>query len=543
MDPAGGPSSATPLPAWEAVAHAIVVTEDMADAALSELENRRVHYRAPHQAAAERIATLARELSHPILSMRARLVLADIEFRHGGVASAADTIKSILAEAQDHGDTSVMARSHFLLCEVQHSLGDSPSARISGIRSVELLPDDAPVGVRVDHLRALALAYGPGPDSERCHAQALDLVAVIGDAARAIGIHNTLAYFAFQQDDFERATEHTEIMRELSRVRRIPLLASQLDTTARVLMMTGRHEDAIDLLRPLIPDPGDPSRAGGIEDLDPKPYGLPECMLTLAEAHRALGRYVTAQAALNSTFLLADERHLGRVRAHARMAQAALYADLGDHRRAYHEHIAFHAAVADLHSDEQETRARLIQASYDAGEKRRDVERFRELALRDALTGLHNRRFLDDALRTRIAAAAERSEPISAAIADADFFKRVNDELSHEVGDEVLRHLAAILAAAVVPPEVVGRLGGEEFLIILPSTDSAAAFQRCEAIRRSVAAYDFSAIAGHVPVTVSIGVATATSGHSSPGELLGDADRNLYAAKRSGRNRVMTGAR
>lgn len=518
----------------------MVVTEEMAEAALSELEYRRVQYGEPHRVAAERIAALALELSHPILNIRARLILADIEFRHGGVVSTADTIKGILADAENHGDTYSMARSHFLLCDVQHSLGDSPSARINGIRSVELLPDDAPIGVHVDHLRALGLAYGPGPDSERCHAQALDLVAVIGDTDRAIGIHNTLAYFAFQQGDFERATEHAGRMRELSRIRRIPLLASQLDTAARVTMMTGGHEAAIDLLRPLIPDPADPTRAGGLEDLDPKPYVLPECMLTLAEAHRALGRYATAQHALHATFALADERHLGRVRAHALMAQAALYADLGDYRRAYTEHIAFHAAVLELHSDEQETRARLVQASYDAGEKRRDVERFRELALRDALTGLHNRRFLDDALRSRVATAEQRAEPISVAIADADFFKRVNDELSHEVGDEVLRHLAAILAAAVVPSDVVGRLGGEEFLIILSDTDEATAIRRCETIRRSVAAYDFSSIAQHVPVTISIGVTTAAGGASpSPSELLADADRNLYAAKRSGRNRVM----
>lgn len=540
--PADGSGTPVPRSAWEAVAEAVVVTEDMAAAALSELEDGRLQYGERHRQVAQRIATLALDLSHPILSMRARLILADIDFRHGAVATAADTVKNILADAEDHGETYVMARSHFLLCEVQHSLGDSPSARINGIRSVELLPDDVPMGVRADHLRALGTAYGPGPDSERCHAQALDLVAVIGDAARAIAIHNAIAYFCYQQGDLAGATEHAGQMRELSRVRRIPLLASQLDTAARVTMMTGGYEAAIELLRPLIPDPADSERTGGVDDLDPKPYGLPECMLTLAEAHRALGRYATAQRALNATFLLADERHLGRVRAHARMAQAGLYADLGDYRRAYYERIAFHEAVTDLYTDEQEARARLVQASYDAGEKRRDVERFRELAMRDALTGLHNRRFLDDALRLRIAAAAERSEPLSVAIADADFFKRVNDELSHEVGDEVLRRLAAILAGAVIPPEVVGRLGGEEFLLILPGTDKETAYQRCEAIRQRVAAYDFGPVAHHVPISISIGVSTGV-GATSPGELLADADRNLYSAKRSGRNRVIAGRR
>ncbi|MEO7125880.1 MAG: GGDEF domain-containing protein [Nakamurella sp.] len=146
-------------------------------------------------------------------------------------------------------------------------------------------------------------------------------------------------------------------------------------------------------------------------------------------------------------------------------------------------------------------------------------------------------------LRSRIAIAAERSELISAAIADADFFKRINDELSHEVGDEVLRRLAAILAAAASPPEVVGRLGGEELLIVLPNTDEATAFDRCETIRRAIAAYDFAPITHHIPVTVSIGVATARGAETTSAALLTDADRNLYAAKRSGRNRVMTARR
>lgn len=525
--------------AWAQVAHAAVVTEGMAEASLAELESSRVQYRAQHRAAAERIAAVALELSRPDLSLRARLILADLELRQGRIVSAAEKIKIVLAAAEDLGETYVMARSHSLLCTAQHSLGDSPSARINGIRSIELLPDDAPISVRIDHLRALGTAYGPGPESERVHAQALDLVYVIGDAGRAIAIHNSLAYFAYQTDDFPRATEHVDEMLELSRVRHIPLVATQLDTVARVLMMSSRYEEAIEVMRPLIPRASDPTRAGGVDDVDPKPYGLAECMLTVAEAHRALGRYATAQQALNSAFQLGAERHLGRFRTHARLTQAALYSDLGDYRRAYYEHIAFHAAVRDLQSDEHEMRARLIQASYDAGEQRRDVERFRELALRDALTGLHNRRFLDEALQTRVALAAERSEQISVAIADADFFKRINDELSHEVGDEVLRHLAAILAAGAVPPEVVGRLGGEEFLIVLPNADAGAAFERCETIRRTVADYDFRQIAGHVPVTISIGAATAWGADTSPTALLAEADRNLYAAKASGRNCVM----
>lgn len=531
-----------PEPAWQQVLRGVVVTEDAAEAALAAMEDHRMYYGAAQAAAAERIAQVAPELGRPDLFLRAGLISADITLRHGGVVEAAASVEEILGMADSIGDAFAMARSHFLLCEIQHSLGDSPSARINGIRSVELLPADTAIGVRVDHLRALGTSYGPGLDSRRCHAQALDLTNLIGDAARAIAIHNSYSYFAFVVNDYVTAKEHADQMEELSRRRGIPLVASQLDTVARVLMMVGRNEAAIDYLRPLIPHAGDPTRAGGIEDLDPKPYGVPEAALTLAEAHRALGRFRTAQQALDVAFQLARDRHLGRFHGHVNLAQARLYAEIGDFERAYHANVAYHQAVVELQSGEMETRSRMVQASYDAEERLRDVQNFRELAMRDPLTGLYNRRFLDDALNTSVRAARLSEQPLSVAIADADFFKRVNDLLSHQVGDEVLRTLASVLATAVRGSEVVGRLGGEEFLILLPGTDASTALTRCEAIRRAVDDHDFSPVTGTLPVTISIGVATATVGQLTPAELLAAADHNLYAAKRSGRNRVMGAA-
>lgn len=214
----------------------------------------------------------------------------------------------------------------------------------------------------------------------------------------------------------------------------------------------------------------------------------------------------------------------------------------GDYRDAYEAHRAYHRVTTRLYAAEQEARARVIQANYDAGE-RRDTARFRELAMRDALTGLYNRRFIDQQLATLTAQAATTRTALSAAIADADHFKRVNDEISHKVGDHVLRTMAGIIESTVVAPESVGRLGGEEFVILMPNVPADAALRRCEQIRRSVAEYDWTPIAGNLPITLSIGVATAPAGQTSPAALLSDADRNLYAAKRSGRNRVVADAR
>lgn len=217
------------------------------------------------------------------------------------------------------------------------------------------------------------------------------------------------------------------------------------------------------------------------------------------------------------------------------------HAARGDYRRAFETHRAYHRVTTRLHAAEQEARARAIQANDDAG-ARGDTARFRELAMRDALTGLYNRRFIDAQLAALTTRAAAERTALSAAIADADFFKRVNDEISHEVGDHVLRTMAAIIESAVVAPESVGRLGGEEFIVLMPHVQADAALRRCEQIRRSVADHDWAPIVGGIPITLSIGVATAPTGQTSPAALLAEADRNLHIAKRSGRNRVVADA-
>ncbi len=537
---------------WAAIAHAPLVTAEMAQAALLAMEVGRSRHMGAHRAGAERIAAVAAELGRADLQARARLVLADIDTRSGMPLRAGKVMNEISVQAEQDGDGYLLARSHFLLATVQHALGDLPTARIHGIRGVELLPEGCHPGILVDHLIMLAVACGPGADSARHYAQALDLAAVIGDPDKVIHIHNNLAFDAWEAGDAENATKHVDRMLELSGLRGLPLRASALETVARVHLMNGRPEDAIALLDPVVSATSwaavESGAASAGPSIDPaadaayslctEPYALPECMRTLAEAHRMLGRFTAAHHTLNRALLLAKERGLKATHASILGEQARLYAAVGDHRRAYEQHLAFHQAVVEMHSEEEQARARIVQASFDAGEMRRDTERFRELAMRDALTGLYNRRFVDHQL-VSLTAQAAGGTPLSAAIVDADRFKRINDELSHESGDRVLRILADILVSHAIPPETVGRLGGEEFVVLMPAVSAAQAHDRCETLRRAVQDHDWGPVTGSIPVTVSIGVTTAPTGATSPAALLSDADRNLYAAKRSGRNRVM----
>jgi diguanylate cyclase (GGDEF)-like protein len=168
-------------------------------------------------------------------------------------------------------------------------------------------------------------------------------------------------------------------------------------------------------------------------------------------------------------------------------------------------------------------------------DKTQELER---LATRDQLTGLFNRRYADETLRRCIAEFDRDPRDFSVALIDLDHFKSINDRHSHEMGDEVLRQVALILAGRCRETDMLARYGGEEFLICFPHTDAAAAAGICEQLREAVQHAEWSALAPDITVTLSAGIACMQPGLSRSA-LLNDADARLYKAKHAWRNRVV----
>ncbi len=142
-----------------------------------------------------------------------------------------------------------------------------------------------------------------------------------------------------------------------------------------------------------------------------------------------------------------------------------------------------------------------------------------------------------------IAEAVAAGTPLTVALIDLDHFKRINDSLSHEVGDQVLVALGDLMVTeqdGLAPDGFVARMGGEEFLVFLPGLALMEAPRRLEAIRLGIAMHPWGPITGGLPVTASIGgVSVVPMDGDTPAELLAEADRRLYAAKRAGRDRVV----
>ncbi|MER9352666.1 PleD family two-component system response regulator [Mesorhizobium sp. M0317] len=197
--------------------------------------------------------------------------------------------------------------------------------------------------------------------------------------------------------------------------------------------------------------------------------------------------------------------------------------------------------------DQQELTARLrtqVRRKRYNDQLRASVTQTIEMAVTDALTGLHNRRYLDSHLQTLFDRAVARRRPLSVMITDLDRFKTVNDSHGHDGGDDVLREFARRLRKNVRGIDLACRFGGEEFVVVMPDTDGTVAEKVAERIRAEIAQLPFAIgpDGKAIEVTVSVGVSSVLKGADTAAALMKRADVALYEAKSGGRNRVVAKA-
>jgi diguanylate cyclase (GGDEF)-like protein len=164
--------------------------------------------------------------------------------------------------------------------------------------------------------------------------------------------------------------------------------------------------------------------------------------------------------------------------------------------------------------------------------------RLHEDSIRDPLTKLYNRRFMDESLRRELLRARRGQTPVSVIVLDLDNFKLINDEYGHDIGDKVLVMLAHQLTKSVREEDFVYRYGGEEFVIVLPGATLDIAQQRAEQACQAVRAMRVETGSTPLHVTISAGVATYPEHGTDHEQLIVQADKALYVAKESGRDRI-----
>lgn len=186
---------------------------------------------------------------------------------------------------------------------------------------------------------------------------------------------------------------------------------------------------------------------------------------------------------------------------------------------------------------------RILKVRLGAGSRIVRLEQtLNQLASRDSLTQCWNRRMIDELMTSAIAESSRKGTPLTLMVIDIDHFKKVNDTYGHASGDIALKHTVELLNQNLREYDQVGRYGGEEFVVLLPSTDKDSAWGIAERIRSSI---QFSPAvisdSESIPLTVSIGIAETHHGDETPLSLFERGDKALYTAKQSGRNRVVFG--
>ncbi|NRA89178.1 MAG: PleD family two-component system response regulator, partial [Rhizobiales bacterium] len=181
-----------------------------------------------------------------------------------------------------------------------------------------------------------------------------------------------------------------------------------------------------------------------------------------------------------------------------------------------------------------------LKRKWYSDELRQSLETSMELAIKDSLTGMHNRRYIESNLNSTFNTSKKNGKPLSLLLLDIDFFKKVNDNYGHDIGDEVLKEFAVRICRGVRGIDMAARLGGEEFLIILPETENDTALRIAERLRADIADEPFKNLTDceDLNISMSVGVSSIKRSDDKAENILKRADLALYDAKKGGRNRV-----
>ncbi|TFD12015.1 GGDEF domain-containing protein [Cryobacterium sp. TMT1-21] len=485
------------------------------------------------QAAEEWLAELG-EADSGATSRRLIVLIAAVRIHRTDPGQIATDVQQILGWAEQHGEVALQSRCHDVLGSVFEMVGDRALALEHAVTANDLLDESETPLMRAAARKCLADALGSAgslDEARRRYDDALRLVIDDPETNIRYIILNNLAFtehLAHNQVEALAAVDRLVGLSELSD-RQIGMSAR--DTIARIYLTVGRIDEAEQMLLTAM----DPAIS------DAHPDSSAAALVALAQLYRLDGRLEKAQLVIDRCRDIAQRNGLNRWLTETTREQAETHAANDDYRFAFEAYRHYHEQFEALGASENEARGRILDAMFQTAESRRESDRYRELAERDPLTGLHNRRFVDEHLGLALMRLREGGPELAVAMLDLDHFKRINDTFSHEIGDEVLRAIGRILIDAVwaVPGGIAARLGGEEFLLILPETDANQARAVFDELGRTIADFDWWPMTENLPVTASIGVAVAPLDGEHTSDLLRAADTRLYVAKQAGRNQVV----
>jgi len=517
---------------------------------------RGVHHEDHAAALAEavRCGEHARMLGDDALYCRALVLQGAVMLQRGDLRGAVALTADAEPLAERSGDVTARAELAAVKSQLNFFAGTYPEAHAQADLGIALADEHGDLHLRLFARRCACVVFGNlgVPDLAERLDETLRLAIEAQSPWEEALSRNDLAHQLMERDELAAAEREIEaalaIAAELAPRNRFAM-AGLSCTRSDIRLHAGRPEDALAdaqhavelLLR----------QAG-----DPNPYLLAMTVVVEVQALRALGRLDEAERSgrrmverLGDGVPQARSLILGTVAGALREAgrtdeaydvlalsaevERAAFQELAELRRGLERATLEAETARSLTAALAAKNRELEEVVRQLGQAR---EQLREQADRDWLTGLHNRRYL-------ARYAAHEAGPFSVAVLDLDAFKTVNDRFGHQAGDQVLMRVAALLLGGVRSQDVVVRTGGEEFVLLMPETDAAAAAHACERLCDAIREEPWDRIAPGLVVTASVGVATADDADDLDG-LSALADERLYDAKRAGRDRVVaTGVR
>jgi diguanylate cyclase (GGDEF)-like protein len=503
-------------------------TVDPLDSAAARLDAaRRMFYERPAGALSVAAACheSARARGEETTSARARALQTAVSLHRGDLHGALE----LVIEAERHGELTDDPVAHAEVAAVHSQVsffaGSSVEALQHAERAIAHADRGGDIGTRIYARRATCVVFGnlEVEDLEQRIRELLALTIEAGDVWEEAISRNDLACFLQAVDP---AAARAEIDRALARARSLRednrfAQGVVLSTRADINLGLGRPREAL----------GDAERAIELLVADPwpNPYVLAMTIRAEVQAQMTLGRLHEARQRGEEALEWLGDR--------VPQIRSLILSTLAEQLRA--AGLLEEAYDALTRSAELERQAFRELSALQLSLERATLEaaQLREQVDRDALTGLHNRRFLARALR--FPESERMTTPLAIAALDLDGFKQINDRFGHAVGDEVLVRVARLLCDTLRERDVVVRNGGEEFLLLMPSGGHRAAAAACERARAGIEAEPWERVADGLAVTASIGLAVAAEISELP-RMLQLADERLYAAKSGGRNRVVT---
>ncbi len=525
-----------------------------------------------NRAQSRQLALQALELSpegHALgLALRAR---AFCDYIDSAYESALQGFTTALEIARDVRDQILERDCLNFIGAVYQRLGDFTAAIEYTRQAFEVnleLHDEPAIVYSLNNFAMLHREIGESRESVRLFEDALERARQMNDPPRLVTL---IANLGETLNTLERSAEAVPLLLEglqIARDHGLEMLkAPTLVNLAEALTQLGELEQALIYYQ----------QALQLVIQQGPPEGEIHCQLGMARIKLRQGQIASAVSNSQSALESAERLKLQQTSSEAHEVLTNAYKAQGSYQKALHHFEIYHALKQQRTEEIAEQRLRVVNAQFEVRRARSETEDQRSrnlelsnalsrleqlnadksdllqqlevktrelerLAFIDPLTGLANRRQLEAALSSAFEAAQSASQPLALAMMDIDDFKDINDRFTHQIGDEVLVQVAGLIRDSLRVTDLASRYGGEEFLVVLPNTTDAQAFEICEGLRARVERFDWSIIKAGLSVTLSIGACTNRLVHL-PKQMIATADANMYAAKRSGKNGVVMNSR